>query len=101
MITTHTDITIRQLGSDDEAALAALAERDSAAAPTGGVLGAFTPTGALVAAVSLDTGQLVADPFAHTAHAAALLRVRAEQLTGNARHARGVRSRLRLRTAAV
>ena len=101
MITAQPDITIRQLTPAEADALVTLAERDSAQVPAGAALGAFDPDGAMLAAISLETDELVADPFEHTAHVAALLRVRAEQLRGDVSSRQGLRSRLRLRTAAA
>lgn len=101
MITTHSDITIRQLGPADAESLATLAARDSASVPAGEALGAFSPGGTMLAAVSLSSGQLVADPFEHTAHVATLLRVRAAQLRGDGHPGLGLRSRLRLRLRAA
>jgi hypothetical protein len=82
MILTESDITIRHLGPADAASVTRLAQRDSSPTPSGALLGAFGPDGTLLATVSLDSGDLVADPFEHTAHVAALLRLRARQLRG-------------------
>ena len=94
-------ITIRHLGKEDRQALARLAGLDSARAPRGDAIAAFAPGGAMVAALSLETGELVADPFVASADAASLLRVRAGQLTGEGDHRRhaGLLSRLHLRIA--
>jgi hypothetical protein len=81
-----TDLTIRRLGPADGGALAWLAQRDSAAIPEGTVYGALAPGGSLLAAISLESRALVADPFHHTAHAAKLLGVWARQLGAGTRH---------------
>jgi hypothetical protein len=85
------EITIRRLRAADGGALERLAERDSAAVPEGTVYGAVDAEGSILAAVSLESRALVADPFVHSAHAAALLRVWVGQLDGapRARWTRG------------
>ena len=55
-------VAIRPLNDADRDELVRVAGRDSSATPTGDVLGAIAD-GRLVAAVSLTTGELVADPF--------------------------------------
>lgn len=72
-------ITVRVLGDSDEAALRRLAGRDSSPVPAGRLLGAEVGD-ALVAAVSLDEGRVLADPFHATRPAVEMLRVRARQL---------------------
>jgi hypothetical protein len=67
----------------DRVALERLAGRDSASPPTGEVIGAVRD-GRLVAAMSLTSGALVADPFVPTTEAQALLRQRALLLRGAA-----------------
>lgn len=74
-------VTIRRLGPADLDAVERLAQRDSLPTPPGWLLGAERDD-ALVAAISVDTGELVADPFRPTAEVAELLRVRARQLAG-------------------
>jgi len=86
MFESHPDMTIKRLGSEDGEALAELAGRDSSNVPEGTVLLAVAPGGALLAAISVETGGLVADPFLPTEHAVALLRVRARQLRGDDGH---------------
>jgi hypothetical protein len=77
----NTEITIRRvdLTDEDRARLAGLAERDSSAAPTGPVLG-LEVEGALLAAVSLNTGEAIADPFSRTGELRGLLELRATQI---------------------
>jgi hypothetical protein len=79
-------IVIRQAGPADVKALEALAQRDSAAMPSGAVLVAETG-GALRAAVRLDGGPSIADPFHPTTDLLALLEARAGQLRSRRRRA--------------
>lgn len=78
---------VRRLTADDAPAIERLAELDSAAAPAGPVLGAFDG-GELIAALALDDGAAIADPFHESDRAVELLRSRAAQLTGAARRRR-------------
>jgi len=73
------DLTIRLATPEDAHALRRLAELDSAAPLTGRVLLADSH-GAPVAAVSLERGKVVADPFRHTADAVGVLKLRRYQL---------------------
>jgi hypothetical protein len=77
------DVSVRRLDHrpSDRAALEYLADLDSSEPLTGEVLGAELD-GALVAAISLTTGDVIADPFIHTGHIRSLLELRAEQLRG-------------------
>ena len=75
-MTNSTPITIRLAKTADHAALGGLAQLDSAPVPAVPVLVAETG-GDLLAAVSLDDGASVADPFRHTADVLELLHVRA------------------------
>jgi hypothetical protein len=86
----HEEIAIRRLGPGDTADLDRLAQRDSAEAPSGSVLGALVD-GRLMAAVSLESGDAVSDPFLPSAEARALLAERAVQLRGRGRGANGHR----------
>ncbi len=83
------ELSLRRLGAADDEALERLAERDSAETPRGDVLGAELE-GHLIAAVSLDSGELVADPFTRTEPARSLLELRVKQL-GVRRPRRGYR----------
>ena len=74
-----TDVSLRLCGPGDEAELRRLAERDTADPPTGTVLAAEVG-GRLLAALSLETGATVADPFAPTRALVDLLRARARQI---------------------
>ena len=82
-----TSMTIRRLDVDgaDRAALARLAGLDSRQELDGALLGAEVE-GRLLAAISLETGDVIADPFSRTTELRALLTLRASQLT--TRHAR-------------
>jgi hypothetical protein len=78
------DVTVRRLDErpSDRAALSYLADLDSRKPLTGEVLGAELD-GALVAAISLTTGEVIADPFVRTDHIRSLLVLRASQLRGH------------------
>ncbi|HSD23824.1 MAG TPA: hypothetical protein VLB79_05785 [Solirubrobacterales bacterium] len=95
-MTDQDTIEIRMLGLEDGAALARLAEVDSASTPPAPLLGGIVD-GRLVAAHSLATGESIADPFRHTAGLRSLLAERAGQLRGGP--GRGLVSRLRRRLA--
>jgi hypothetical protein len=73
------EVTIRLLSESDADDLRVLAERDSARAPNGNVLG-VERDGRLLAAISTSTGVVVADPFHRTADLVDLLRIRAGHL---------------------
>jgi hypothetical protein len=83
-------ITIRRATADDEPALAGLASLDSARIPAGAVLLAES-RGKLTAALSLEDGAAIADPFRPTAGVVELL------VTWAAQDARGRRMLLRRR----
>jgi hypothetical protein len=78
-------VAVRRLAdrASDRAAVAHLAELDSTEPLNGDVLGAELD-GRLVAAISLTTGDTIADPFTHTDQVRPLLEARAEQLRGGA-----------------
>jgi hypothetical protein len=69
-----TPVQIRTATSADASDLAALAALDSAARLTGEILVAEQSGGEVAAAISLDTGAVIADPFQPTAHLVELLR---------------------------
>ena len=71
-----TPVLVRPARSVDSDALTVLAALDSAAPLTGEVLLAVTG-GEVAAAMSLDTGAVVANPFEPTAHLVDLLRTAA------------------------
>jgi hypothetical protein len=87
-------IEIRALALEDGAAVARLAELDTADAPPTPLLGGIVE-GRLVAVHSLRTGKSIADPFRHTAEIRSLLAERAGQLRGG--RGRGLLNRLRRR----
>jgi hypothetical protein len=72
---TDEQLTIRLATPDDARALRLLAELDSSGPLTGHVLVAELG-GVPAAAVALDSGSVIADPFQHTAEAVRLLRLR-------------------------
>jgi hypothetical protein len=91
--TIHADgINIRRLGPDDLGELDRLAQLDSRPRPEGELLGVEIE-GRLLAAISLATGDSIADPFSRTGELRALLELRAAQLR---RRENGRRRELRL-----
>ena len=72
-------VTFRYAGPADADALTVLAQLDSSRAPSGDVIVADAD-GELWAAVSLDDGHAVADPFRPTGELVSLLHERARQL---------------------
>jgi len=80
-------ITIRRLGSGDEAAIQRLVELDSGRRPEGDLIGVEIE-GRLLAATSVETGESVADPFSRTAELRTLLEIRIDQMIGKARRAK-------------
>jgi hypothetical protein len=90
-MTTHTDIiSIRLATPDDAVALARLAALDSSPVPSGPVL-LGEREGRLEAAVALEGGAPIADPFVASGDVVALLQLRAARL----RPRRTLGSRLR------
>jgi hypothetical protein len=75
-MTSTASITIRPAGPADQAAVARLSQLDSQRAPDGEILIAFVDAEP-VAAISADTGQVVADPFRPTLSIVELLRTTA------------------------
>ena len=67
-------VTIRHAAASDLASLERLAALDSARIPSGELFVAEID-GRLLAATSIDTGAVIADPFEHTASIVDLLRV--------------------------
>jgi|SRR6266511_4392018 len=72
-------VTIRMCGPDDDRALRRLAGRETARPLDGTILAAEVENEPL-AAICLETGRVVADPFSRTAGLVDLLRARATQL---------------------
>ena len=96
---TGTDgIVIRRLDGDDRADVERLAQLDSRPAPEGALLG-LTVEGRLVAAISVATGESIANPFSRTGELRALLELRVAQLrrreNGRRRHLRLPRPKAR------
>jgi hypothetical protein len=90
-IATEADITIRLARSGDEAALRALAERDSRPLPAGELLVAEVD-GSIRAAAPITGGGAIADPFTRSGELVTLLSERVEQLRGRGR-GKGLRAR--------
>jgi hypothetical protein len=73
-------VTIRPATRADRPAVASLAELDSARVPRGRVLLAEL-RGSVVAAISLESGELFADPFVSTADVVKDLRAKAAEVS--------------------
>ena len=91
-------LTIRRASAADDLAVRRLASLDSAFPPTGDVLVAEMGD-ELWAAVSVDTGAAIADPFRPSGDLVDLLRFRADRLNGDVRGRHGARTRLLPRAA--
>jgi hypothetical protein len=104
-MTSPPTISIRFAAPTEATAVRRLAALDDAPVPRGRVLIAVVG-GEPLAAMSLDDGRVVADPFRRTADVIALLRLRSSLLAGRAasrdrdRGAGGVLGRLRPRSEA-
>ena len=94
----NTALTIRRATAADAFALRRLAAIDSAAPPTGEVLLAEMGS-ELWAAVSVDSGAAIADPFRPSGDLVELLRFRADRVGGNEHAHRGALARLLPRAA--
>jgi hypothetical protein len=81
------DVTIRPASPDDAVAIERLAQLDSSERPPGDLLVAEV-AGEPIAAISLSSGEAVADPFRHTAEPVRLLSLRREQLEHARAHSR-------------
>lgn len=92
-------ITIRPAAAADAATVQRLAELDSAPSPTGEVLLAECGNEA-VAAIELDSGSVIADPFRRTADVASMLVMRRRALAGPLAGAPWWRLRIRSEKAA-
>jgi hypothetical protein len=92
------NLTIRRATSADDFSVRRLAVLDSASPPTGEVLLAEMGD-ELWAALSIDTGAAVADPFRPSGDLVDLLRLRADGLAGEASGRRGARVHLLPRAA--
>jgi hypothetical protein len=76
----RSDIKLRTASHDDAAALFRLARLDSQGRPPSGTLIVAEDGGEIVAAIAVEDGATIADPFRSTAAIAAMLRLRVEQL---------------------
>jgi hypothetical protein len=92
------NLTIRRATSADDFSVRRLAVLDSSSPPTGEVLLAEMGN-ELWAALSVDTGAAVADPFRPSRDLVDLLRFRAEHEGGVERGRHGARARLLARAA--
>jgi hypothetical protein len=81
------EVTLRLATPDDAGRLRTLAQLDSAQVPSGPVLIAEID-GRLLAALPLEGGAPIADPFRRSAGVIQLLRMRAAQLDGGSRSSR-------------
>jgi hypothetical protein len=95
---TNAALTIRRATAADAFALKRLAAIDSAAPPTGDVLLAEVGN-ELWAAVSVESGSAIADPFRPSGDLVDLLRFRAERVRGDEHAHRGALARLLPRAA--
>jgi hypothetical protein len=77
-MTSSASLTLRHATAADEASLRRLAALDSSRVPSGELLVAELD-GQLVAALSVDTGAAIADPFEHTAAIVESLRAHAHR----------------------
>jgi hypothetical protein len=91
--TADNSITIRAARPEDLAALRRLAQRDSRPVPEGEVLMALVG-GESRAAISLASGETIADPFHHTEELVEMLTMRRSRLRGEKRRRRGLRGLL-------
>jgi hypothetical protein len=92
-------VVLRRAAPQDGAALVRLAELDSAPQPVGEMLLAEVDE-QIAAAVPLDGGRAIADPFRPTAELVELLRLRARLLAGGEAPARRLQRLRHLRAAA-
>src|SRR5688500_3903052 len=93
----HTDssaITIRAARAEDMGELARVASRDTHELPGGRLLVAKVGSD-VRAAISIDDGTIIADPFHRTAELVAMLKIRAAAVPGARRGHFAVRSRSR------
>jgi hypothetical protein len=86
-------VTIRKLNGDDHESLVWLAQLDSSPVPQGEVLGAVVD-GRLVAALSLSSGESVANPFVSSQGVRSMLELRVSHLDGGSHRGSGLRRRV-------
>ena len=89
-----TEITIRTARAEDRAELARVAARDTHELPEGKLLVAKVGSD-VRAAISLENGTIIADPFHRTAELVAMLKIRAAAAHGSPRGHFAMRSRSR------
>ena len=94
----RSDLKLRTASQDDAAALFRLARLDSQGRPPSGTLIVAEDGGEIVAAIAVEDGAMIADPFRSTAAIVAMLRLRVEQLN-RPRRTRTTLWRLRAHTA--
>lgn len=75
----YDSVAVRLAGPEDEGAIRRIASLDARKAPEGRVLVAEAD-GEIIAALAIDGGHAVADPFRWTSDVVALMEMRAEQL---------------------
>lgn len=90
---TDSAITIRPADPEDRLALRRLAQRDSRPVPEGELLIAMVGDEAR-AAISLPSGQTIADPFHRTEELVGMLAMRRSRLRGKTRPRRGLKGLL-------
>ena len=78
----YDSVAVRLARPEDEAAIHRIASLDGAKAPQGRVLVAEAD-GEVIAALPIDGGNAVADPFRWTSDVVALMEMRAEQLAAS------------------
>ena len=86
-MSTPPEVTLRLATAEDAGRVRILAQLDSSPAPSGAVLIAEID-GRLLAALPLDGGAPIADPFRRSAGVVQLLRMRAAQIGGRDRSSR-------------
>ena len=91
----HTEITIRRAYADDELALVRLAALDSADGLPAGPMLLAEVDGELRAALSLQDGSSIADPFSRTVELLELLETRARAEAATTRRGRAWLRRFR------
>src|ERR671911_509126 len=99
--TTSTECTLRYAHEGDREAIVRLAQLDSKREPTGTLLVAESEAG-ILAALPLEGGDPIANPFVRTAELVELLRVRSAQLNAAPDRTRiGLRHAIRLLRSAT
>jgi hypothetical protein len=94
MSASEDQVTIRRLNHQDDESVVRLAQLDSSDTPTGELLGAVVD-GRLVAALSLSSGEAVANPFMQSDGVRSMLELRARQLSPKRRRLLPRRKRVR------